>query len=492
MTMSEQYFDYEEPSVKILEQLASTSLVHKSGSSFGIEIAVRSFVILHHFYGKINNRFGKFDQPEFNYKEWRDWFFQGFIESHQPQDTLPHHKADDLECPCRKTIKQWLFDEDEDGKKWKYFKEELDEYYQRKNLKSFDDFQDQIDNLYPFHYSNRTIKYTFNKNLKEKGWLLEGAEKSYKKLSLSEIYPLKEKEETSEIVNDSSLDIFTDDSYTTLIDDFKHTLNDVQRLLFYSDYRVPNIDANYRINYCRDKLKTLWSKLPVPVIKIKYQSSSSRGKIDNYIIFPVCIFYYQRSFYLTAFGQFPKQLRQENNWYNYRLDRIQINSIQELDENPQEVPQDIINKSQEDQNKLELDQNELIMEIRHKMEEAYGFDFYLEEAEMILRFPQNFNKYYMKNTNRHETFKEIDVRQALRKLKDADLTQQQIELLTAQIRNNPDDGYYTLKYRQGDNTVIMRLRAWCPNVEVLLPWDLRQRMKKDMQETWKLYENDPE
>lgn len=36
----------------------------------------------------------------------------------------------------------------------------------------------------------------------------------------------------------------------------------------------------------------------------------------------------------------------------------------------------------------------------------------------------------------------------------------------------------------------MRLRAWCPNVEVLLPWDLRRRIREDMAKTWKLYEDD--
>ena len=72
------------------------------------------------------------------------------------------------------------------------------------------------------------------------------------------------------------------------------------------------------------------------------------------------------------------------------------------------------------------------------------------------------------------------------------MTNQKREQLKAQIKNYPDDGYYTLKYRKNENSVIMRLRAWCPNVEVLLPWDLRQRMKEDMQKTWKLYENDPE
>lgn len=36
----------------------------------------------------------------------------------------------------------------------------------------------------------------------------------------------------------------------------------------------------------------------------------------------------------------------------------------------------------------------------------------------------------------------------------------------------------------------MRLRSWSPNVEVILPGKLRQRMKEDIEKTWKLYESD--
>ncbi|WP_302480962.1 hypothetical protein [Nostoc sp. TCL240-02] len=36
---------------------------------------------------------------------------------------------------------------------------------------------------------------------------------------------------------------------------------------------------------------------------------------------------------------------------------------------------------------------------------------------------------------------------------------------------------------------MMRLRAWEPKVEVLLPGELRSRMANDIQETWKLYHN---
>ena len=38
-----------------------------------------------------------------------------------------------------------------------------------------------------------------------------------------------------------------------------------------------------------------------------------------------------------------------------------------------------------------------------------------------------------------------------------------------------------------NNIFLMRLRAWGPNVEVILPWDLRQRMKTEMEATYSMY-----
>ncbi|MDF5731816.1 MAG: TIGR03985 family CRISPR-associated protein, partial [Rhizonema sp. PD38] len=49
------------------------------------------------------------------------------------------------------------------------------------------------------------------------------------------------------------------------------------------------------------------------------------------------------------------------------------------------------------------------------------------------------------------------------------------------------DIYCKVDYRVKDNNIVMRLRAWGPNVEVILPLHFRQDMKKDMEATYKLY-----
>ena len=52
-----------------------------------------------------------------------------------------------------------------------------------------------------------------------------------------------------------------------------------------------------------------------------------------------------------------------------------------------------------------------------------------------------------------------------------------------------------MNYRHGEHggynvepDVIMRLRAWGHNVEVLYPADLRKRMKEDYQKAWDIYQ----
>jgi CRISPR-associated protein (TIGR03985 family) len=62
------------------------------------------------------------------------------------------------------------------------------------------------------------------------------------------------------------------------------------------------------------------------------------------------------------------------------------------------------------------------------------------------------------------------------------------EKLQTRMNLFPDDAYYKLNYRVDDNDVIMRLRAWGANVEVLFPQNLRDRIIKDISETYSIYQ----
>jgi CRISPR-associated protein (TIGR03985 family) len=180
---------------------------------------------------------------------------------------------------------------------------------------------------------------------------------------------------------------------------------------------------------------------------------------------------------------------EEFKWYNYRLDRIQ-------DLQPKSWEADKLTQSlqAEIQEKEQIKPEYTPEHIQKQLESAYGFDFYNESATMLLRFNRDFSQRHIQGTNRHNTFKQQKkviefVREHLKL--ETDLTTQQKQSLFNKIQNSLNDyDYYSLEYRVGDNNVIMRLRAWCPNVEVILPWNLRQRMKEDIEKTWRLYESD--
>ena len=106
---------------------------------------------------------------------------------------------------------------------------------------------------------------------------------------------------------------------------------------------------------------------------------------------------------------------------------------------------------------------------------------------MLLRFDPDFARRYIDNSFRHHTFEKIEdfqevlsiISQSANELKDQ---------LTVHITEFPDSAYYLLSYRHNDNNVVMRLRAWGPMVEVLLPIDLRQRMGKDIEKSRQFYQ----
>ncbi len=106
---------------------------------------------------------------------------------------------------------------------------------------------------------------------------------------------------------------------------------------------------------------------------------------------------------------------------------------------------------------------------------------------MLLRFPHDFHNSYIENTLRHHSFKKVSHQQALNYLKKSASYPNQPQLIQ-RIENSQKDSFYRLNYRDKDNYVLMRLRAWFPNVEVLLPEDLRQRVADDLVKSLQHYQ----
>jgi CRISPR-associated protein (TIGR03985 family) len=126
--------------------------------------------------------------------------------------------------------------------------------------------------------------------------------------------------------------------------------------------------------------------------------------------------------------------------------------------------------------------------VRTKLKQAWGFDFYKPSALMLLRFNQDFHDRYIRETFLHHTFESIDYQQVTNLIKQHTQNPEHRQSLLEMLQSrSPADAYYQAKYRVTDYHVLRRLRALGSEVEVLLPWNLRERIALDIQKTWNQY-----
>ena len=129
-------------------------------------------------------------------------------------------------------------------------------------------------------------------------------------------------------------------------------------------------------------------------------------------------------------------------------------------------------------------------EIEKMRSEAWGFDFYKPQDVLLIRFDRYFHNLYIQGTEREKLFKNISYKQAQSLISSSESNLKHKQQLNKILKSrSPHDIYCRVNYRKDDYNVIMRLRAWGAKVEVLSPWDLRQIMTENIQETWKLYQS---
>ena len=376
-----------------------------------------------------------------------------------------------------------------------------------------DSFLDSLLSSPIFAVDSRTIRNHFKRLASLKQPILKELTKSrgeYQKISATDREDYQSKVNRAvQHSNSNALDII-DEGLSTITDLLLNKVNGEQRLFIHTEYVVSN-DLQDRADDWANELRPIWEQSLIPPIAIEYDSASSQNT-KEYVVYPVCLYYHQRAFYLCAYGQHPKQdTDTEFSWYNYRLERIVNLFPSSWDES--EITQQLKTIIHEDRQRTcphvvagcklpqSSDQKQRVKpeykpeHIYSELDLAYGFDFYRPRATMLLRFNRDFSDRYIQNTDRHPTFKQINLKKAKdfiqRQLKtDTDLDNNHQKQLTNILDRNLEDTYYLLDYRVGDNNVIMRLRAWCPNVEIIYPWNLRQRMREDIEQTWRLYESD--
>jgi CRISPR-associated protein (TIGR03985 family) len=420
-----------------------------------------------------------FNYNEFTDREWRDYLY---ISASIKRDDLPNISDG---CICTKGIKDILFEREADPEeKWSEWKQSIINFYQQRgvHIQSLEFYLRALELKKPFYTTGATILGDLKAlSSPDKNFL---SALSYSKFQLLDKFPsilAEERQivETEEIPTNSKQDpSYLMGDFRSFAYIFSEPIREIQRFYIHTDYNIPFSD-NIRVNQYLKKLRENWKKENSKPCKLKYNSASRKDKvlIFDAVVYPVCLYYYQRAFYLCAFGSELKaksELQSKSNWYNYRLDRIEELEFLDWDKDRYIISDSLRDKCNR------ADEIQLIDEVKGGIENGYGFDFYLPLETMVLRFDREFHDRYIQNTFRHQTFASIRKGELLKTYPNLKTT----------VDCYPDSAYYKMNYRVGDNSVIMRLRAWGQNVEVLAPIDLRKRMYDDMKNTWNMYQKD--
>ncbi|MGM3309662.1 TIGR03985 family CRISPR-associated protein [Anabaena sp. WFMT] len=433
--MSEQIFS-DVPQAELLQWLARGSLKQN------LLRAVRLWVWLRSLYGEGQDHV--FLEDGFTLADWKNAFFSS---THPKGEAIPQFH--DPNCHCAKTTADWLFDS-HTGLDQEIWKRSLLSHINISNL-------DEILHKRLFGVTRRSLQADLQ-ILEELGWL-EIREQKYHRVKYLPSRPITTKH------NSNELHFLNQEDLAEIAQNLSQKIGGVQRFFFKLDYVVAAIDE---VENWQDELRKLWSQTPVLPISLIYNSARLKYSVEC-LVYPVCIYYVQRAVYLCAFGESPDK---KTDWYNFRLDRIE--DITPIEWTNPAIPKTLQQRYQ--QHNLPNPE-----EIEVQMDKALGFDFYLESRLMLLRFERDYHDRYIQDTSRHETFNLISYEKAKSLIKNSEVnSEQKAELLKVMANRSPKDAYYSLQYRHGDNNVTMRLRAWRPKVEILLPYDLRQKVKADI------------
>jgi len=457
-----------------------------------LQKAIRLWVMLQSIYGDEANpvycRLG----DSFTFVEWRNQFFEDIKPFHYQanNNSLNHQNP---HCPCQKTIIDWLFSGDlglDQGQWIEAFSQIYtgnDSPVQIATFLKTCQWESELEKALPSVRVFACVGKTFKNNLQDLtdlGFLKYDIQtRKYQKQPVIDhlVYPPNLKESDPE--SRDHIPFIVHEDFNEIPALFYEKIAGTRRFFMHIDYAVSSQDIHRDWPYY---FKTLWEKDPTPIITLKYYSVSLHRDVAR-IVYPVCIYYYQRAVYLCAYGQTPKN-KQEVNWYNYRLDRILDVTLMTWEDIA--IP-DTLKALQTGQILFTPDYIDL------QLQEAMGFDFYQPKQTMILRFDQEYSEKYIDESFRHQTFKALKTPKDLEKWQArqhlSPNARQVIGRILSRWRKmdieNPTHSYFRADYRLNDNNVIMRLRAWGDKVEVLYPSGLRQRMAEDSTKMAALYQD---
>ncbi|QMS86112.1 TIGR03985 family CRISPR-associated protein (plasmid) [Nostoc edaphicum CCNP1411] len=264
-----------------------------------------------------------------------------------------------------------------------------------------------------------------------------------------------------------------------------HQQDPQQRIFLHLDYILSPQMQDCVDNY-QEQIEQLWYKPPGGVVQFEYWIAATESKV-KITVYPVCLHYVRRAKYLSAYGIDP-----DGNiaWHNYRLDRIAGDRVPSsvgdrlkvLAWGDPLVPQEL--KQMWHTGSLPTPEY-----IAGELKAAWGFNFYFKKELLILRFPADFAKWYVDNTTRHSTFRAVLHNQLPQLIvKNIPNEQEREQLLKIVSQCPTDDAYYIAWIRTGDINVLMRLREWRPNGEVIAPLSIRYQMRAEAEQEFKNYQ----
>lgn len=437
------------PSLELLRWLARGSLKQNLLRS------IRLWVWLRWLYA------GDRTLPEpFAFADCRDWFFSG---SHPKGEQVP--ALHDPHCPCAKTTAQWLFAPDA-----AVTEAEWQQDFQQYEAMPKPDLN-RLLNSRLFAVTRRSLAADLQE-LARLGWLqYSERDRSYRRVVQFPAYPGARqlaRPTTTQAIDPLQ---FLQPDLGAIAQNHAGNVRGIQRFFLHLDYIIPSHKLD-QVDDWQDNLRQVWEQDPIPPLQLKYQSARQQQTVEP-IVYPVCIYYAQRSVYLCGFNpELPHQ------WYNFRLDRIE--QCDRLSWTDAKIPPALSLCYQKGTLPTPFD-------IQMELDKAWGFDFYLPSRQMVLRFNRDFHDRYVADTFRHATFEAIDRGQVTQLIRQHQDLNQRRSLLQVLKSRPVKDAYYQVCYRDGDTNIRHRLRAWRPHVEVLLPWHLRWEIAQEVETEFEFY-----
>ncbi|NEP63183.1 MAG: TIGR03985 family CRISPR-associated protein [Symploca sp. SIO2G7] len=464
----------EAPTVDLLQRLVNGSLKQSLAK------AVRLWVILRSLYGDLTDEVQVDLGESFTYQDWSTRFFQPPA---QVQNSHGEDKAPPLHDPaCARSLTDWLFDSEFGIKPADWIEQFRGRYgvteTEVQTLLRTGSLNAGRPELELFGCTRKLLKLDFVA-LAKQGFLLQqinqtGKSRRSQYRRVEALPDFREPAHWQGLLTDSAIGNFIQTDLADIVAPLAQPIRGIQRFFLQTDYIVPGA-LSRQVQQFQTMLMDCWQRELVPPLQLVYKSARLYDDIVELVVYPVCIYYFQRAPYLFAYGQVPGQPGLD--WYDYRLDHIQQLQVADWDGVPTEL-KDYCYGPQAPSPET----------VQAKMLDAWGFDFYRPVASLLLRFDRYFYGRYIEGTERATLFGALSYKQVLDWVQRDALDDGVRQLVTQVLRlRSQEDIYCRVRHRVGDNNIVMRLRAWGPNVEVLLPWELRRRMAGDVRKLWGIY-----